>query len=144
MRIFTVGILQKEDLTCNHAASDSSTQTDKLQDSLTREYTWSQLEPAVAILCACLVTLRPLFVNFDLNISKYSSRFSRSKSMSSSKATNPSNMNEEGTSHLQWPGMRGSRRRDSTRLSNKGISTNSGLHVVNVDLGTMDSNAPYT
>lgn len=137
MRIVTVGILQKEDLTCNHASSHSLARTDKLQDSLAKEYTWSQVEPALAILCACLVTLRPLFINLNLNIPKYSTRFSRSKSLSSSKATNSSEINQERGSHRQWPGVQDPRRADSTRLDSIGTSiTKGGLHIVNIDLGT--------
>ena len=36
------------------------------------EYAWSQIEPATAILCACIVTYRPLFHNFHVNLSKLS------------------------------------------------------------------------
>ena len=143
MRIVAIGILRKEDLTCNHAASNFSTQTDRLLDTLAREYTWSQIEPALAILCACLATLRPLFTNFNLNLSKYSSRFSRSKSLSSSGASNSLDMNKERTSHLQWPSIRGSHPKDILRPNNKRISTKGGLHHVSIDLGTIDSNAPY-
>lgn len=43
----------------------------------------SQIEPSLAILCACLMTLRPLFVDLNLIRSKLSNRFlSRSKSSS--------------------------------------------------------------
>lgn len=107
MRIATIGILQKEDLTYTMA----------------QEYTWTQVEPALAILCSCLVTFRPLFVNLNLNFSRYSSRFSRSKSLSSSKATNSTDMSKERRSHSQWPVIQDSGRIKSTRLSGKGMST---------------------
>ena len=42
------------------------------------EYTWCQVEPATAILCACVVTYRRLFTNLPLNLSKASSLFSKS------------------------------------------------------------------
>ena len=111
---------------------------------MAKEYTWTQVEPALAILCSCLVTLRPLFVNLNLNISNYSSRFSRSKNPSSSKATSSTETSKEHHSHVQWPGTRDSRHKDSMRLSSKGMSAKGGLHIVNIDLGTTDRKAAYT
>ena len=37
---------------------------------MTVEYLWSQVEPAFAILCACMVTYRPLFVALASRIPK--------------------------------------------------------------------------
>ena len=55
--------------------------------SLPDEYLWSQLEPAGAVLCACLVTYRPLFTNVNLFIpTRLSSLFSLSTHGSSSQS----------------------------------------------------------
>lgn len=117
---------------------------------MAKEYLWTQVEPALAIFCSCLVTFRPLFTNLNLNISKYTSRFSRSKNLSSSslssssKATNFTDMSNERRSYNKWPGMRDPYNQDSARLSSKGMSTKGGLHIVDTDLGTTDRNDPYT
>lgn len=36
---------------------------------MTREYVWSQIEPAVAILCACFVTYKPLLARLRTSVS---------------------------------------------------------------------------
>lgn len=111
---------------------------------MAKEYTWTQVEPALAILCSCLVTFGPLFNNLNLNIFKYTSRLSRSKSLSSSsQATNSTDMSKERRSHSPWPGTRDFHRQESTRLSSKGVSAKGGPHIVNIDLGTTDRKAPY-
>lgn len=98
----------------------------------------------MAILCACLVTLRPLFVSLNLKVTKYLNRFSRSKSMSSSKTTKSPNTNNERGLHIPWPGMRKPRCSESSRPDNKGITTTDVLHIVNIDLDTMDQQTSYT
>ena len=52
-------------------------------------------------------------------------------------------MSKERRSHLQWPGMRDTYRQDSAKLSSKGMSTKGGLHVANIDLGTIDRKDAY-
>ena len=43
------------------------------------EYAWSQVEPATAILCASLVTYRPLFVNIRKNLSSLTGKLVQDK-----------------------------------------------------------------
>ncbi|KAL9576777.1 MAG: hypothetical protein Q9212_006826 [Teloschistes hypoglaucus] len=47
--------------------------------SITNVYLWSQIEPATAILCACLITYKPLFKNMSISLSAsiFTSYFSR-------------------------------------------------------------------
>jgi hypothetical protein len=45
--------------------------------TLATAYTWSEVEPVLAIICACLVTYRPLFTNLNLDLSKIWSNFSK-------------------------------------------------------------------
>ncbi|KAI4232141.1 MAG: hypothetical protein L6R40_007506 [Gallowayella cf. fulva] len=50
MRIVALGSLKQTDLTYSGAST----------------YMWSQIEPSAAIFCACFVTYRPLFRDFDV------------------------------------------------------------------------------
>ena len=109
---------------------------------LTAEYHRSQIEPATAILCACLVTLRPLFVNLNLNRAHLSSRFPRTKSSSPSKTTNSTGLSEGSGTHLHWPGIRQSRLEPSARLSSGETSTKDSPYIVTSDLGTTDYRDP--
>lgn len=43
-------------------------------DTIVFRYIWSHIEPATAILCACLVTYRPLFANLHLRLPSILSR----------------------------------------------------------------------
>ncbi|KAL2041866.1 hypothetical protein N7G274_005651 [Stereocaulon virgatum] len=49
MRILTIHIFQEADLTY----------------SIITPYLWSQLEPTMAVICACLITYRPLIAGLD-------------------------------------------------------------------------------
>lgn len=51
----------------------------RLAVSITDAYLWSQIEPATAILCACLITYKPLFKNISVSLSTtiFTSYFSR-------------------------------------------------------------------
>ncbi|KAL9134101.1 MAG: hypothetical protein Q9175_004718 [Cornicularia normoerica] len=71
MRIITVNLIKGADLPY----------------SLTTPYMWSQLEPTMAVVCACLTTYRPLFAGLHL---KFLSTFSRGKRY-------PSGMNDNDT-----------------------------------------------
>ena len=68
------------------------------------EYAWSQIEPATAILCACVVTYRPLFLNmkFDHKFSRLSSSLSRSKH-ARSKTQDWTDMENFQNAQMQWP-----------------------------------------
>ncbi|KAL8950988.1 MAG: hypothetical protein Q9222_003003 [Ikaeria aurantiellina] len=74
--------------------------------SMADEYLWSQMEPAVAILCACVVTYRPLLVNHDF------SRFSRIPLfLGRSKGSNSSGSEQDGDLdrdlQYEWPAAQG-------------------------------------
>ncbi|KAL2043877.1 hypothetical protein N7G274_003397 [Stereocaulon virgatum] len=98
MRIYYVGDMQKEDITVTAAA----------------EYIWCHIEPATAILCACIVTYRPLFSSINLDFSMISSLFSKSSTKSSGKTWRAI---EDGRNspHRQWPVSRGLQGRDGLR-----------------------------
>ena len=102
----------------------------------------SQVEPALAILCACLMTLRPLFVDLKLNLSKLSTRFSRSKGQSLSEASSSTYISKEGDLHLQWPGTQ-TRHEDSPSLGHERMDTKRGLRIVTVDQGMTVRKDPY-
>ena len=77
------------------------------------EYTWCQVEPATAILCACVVTYRSLFTNLPLNFSKVSSLFSKSGTVS--KGSRHDGW-KEPSEQLQWPVGKDIYGRDDHRL----------------------------
>ena len=79
------------------------------------------------------MTLRPLFIDLNLNLlfSKLTTRFSRSRSSEGSSSTYPS---KEGTSHLQWPATQ-TRQEDGPTLGYERVDTKRGLHIVTVDQG---------
>ena len=90
------------------------------------------------------MTLRPLFVDLKLNLSKLSTRFSRSKSSSLSQASSSRYVSEEGVLHLQRPGI-GTQtyQQDSLAMGYKGVDTKRGLHIVTVDLEMTVRKDPY-
>ena len=65
---------------------------------------WSDVEAATAIICACMVTYRPLFANIGQSLSKASSLFSKSSSVSNRATQDGWKDLEEATdSQPQWP-----------------------------------------
>ena len=100
------------------------------------EYLWTQIEPATAIICACVVTYRPLFTNLNLNLSKFSGFFSRSRSELSSPTSN-----DEKDSQLQWPVATNLLGRDVTLIN--GRVAKNDLHVVNMALQRPDLRQYY-
>lgn len=93
--------------------------------SYTAEYTWTEVEPAFAILCACVVTLRPLFANINLNLSKLSSLFSRSSSQRSNSKD----------SEMLWPASQHKNGQIYLRLNEEAKNT---VHVVDAALQDED------
>lgn len=106
---------------------------------------WSQLEPTMAVVCACLTTYRPLFAGLHL---KLMSTFSRNKRY-------PEQMNDNDTfidltpnsrRSSRWSRMR--RASDNKellrfeRMNNQG--TKGGLHVVNLSGVTYTPSASGT
>ena len=88
------------------------------------EYLWSQVEPATAILCACMMTYRPLFTNINVNLSNVSGLFSKGTVESKS-----SRLENDFT----WPVGIDSQGRDAARLQDLNAkATRDGLHIVNI------------
>lgn len=104
MRVISIGNLKHEDLTGNAFPLHSLIHAYKALVSMVNEYAWSQIEPATAILCACVFTYRPLFVNLNLNhtLSKLSSSLSRSR-RGRSKSHDWTDMKNSGNAQMQWP-----------------------------------------
>lgn len=67
------------------------------------EYAWSQIEPATAIFCACIVTYRPLFHNFHINLSKLSGILSYGRHDSTSTDDDWTDMQNNPRCVIQWP-----------------------------------------
>ena len=95
--------------------------------NLLPEYAWSEAEPALAIICACMVTYRPLFANLKLDLSRVSSIFSHN-SVEGSKGGSTSD-----SSTIGWAGRENYNLR-VPELSMKVASQ--GPRVVQVDLGS--------
>ncbi|KAL8797437.1 MAG: hypothetical protein Q9195_000253 [Heterodermia aff. obscurata] len=118
MRIIKVGNLQQEDIPY----------------SLISEYIWSQIEPATAILCACMVTYRPLFTtsilpSFASKLFRTAGR-GKSDSITNSDST-VSNSSSEQT--MVWPVARDLLGRDLQPGHDLYSKAGKGaLHVVNV------------
>ena len=110
------------------------------------EYTWCQVEPATTILCACVVTYRPLFTKLPLNLSKASSLFSESGTGSEgSRRDGWKDLEAEPNEQLQWAVGKDIHGRDDHRLWQLNAkATKDGPQIVNVDLLPSDNNGPYT
>lgn len=103
----------------------------------------SQIEISIAMLCACLMTLRPLFADLNLILSKLSNRFfSRSKSSSLSHNTSSTELIRGSVSHPQWSDIQESGLKDSTRSRSEGTDTKSGLRIITVGLGATKGKEP--
>ena len=85
----------------------------------------------MAIICACVVTYRPLFNDFNVNFSKVWSTFSR-KSSRGSEGSNEQDAFGD-SSYLQWPSSTRDARLESLNVK----SAKNNLHVVQIDLGTV-------
>ena len=104
---------------------------------LNRNVCRSQIEPGLAILCACLVILRPLFINLNLksHVAKFSTRF---KGMPFSKIPSSTDPRGEHGSQPQWPAVRG------PCPENKKIGDSDNLPTVKIDLKTRDMESQDT
>ena len=90
----------------------------------------------MAIICACVVTYRPLFNGLNVTFSKVWSTFSR-KSSRVSEDSNEQNAFGDNA-YLQWPPGTQNARLKSLNVK----SAENGLHVVQIDLGTVSSSKP--
>ena len=103
----------------------------------------SQIEPALAILCACIMTLRPLLADLHLHVFRLSTRFTRGKSISSSSNTTSTDCTKETPSNFQWPGIRTFSQKNSAKLSSRVTSPNPSLQTVTVNVETKDQKGVY-
>lgn len=122
-------------------------------DTIITPYIWSQIEPTMAIICACLITYRPLFSDLDLDLNLFlSSRLGwtrRSSSSSSSSSREKkgvwygSGSNSSDTTDsegpMRWPSTMGKRGRDRNRDLERYEQLNcramrGDLHIVNVEV----------
>lgn len=84
MRIITIDLVEGADLSYELKARCYLQFPDVCVDTIIKSYMWSQIEPTLAIVCACLTTLRPLFAGVDLDFRSSLTRFSRYTASSSS------------------------------------------------------------
>ncbi|KAL9611406.1 MAG: hypothetical protein Q9167_003947 [Letrouitia subvulpina] len=98
MRVVTIGILREQDLTDRVWQEKSYPE---YAASMTSEYAWSQIEPAIAIICGCVVTYKPLFTN--LHILRVQKLFSSHRQTSSSEFGHWTDMPNGRRSKLSWP-----------------------------------------
>ena len=90
----------------------------------------------MAIICACVVTYRPLFSDFNIDFSKVWSTFSRKSSRGSQEYSEQDTFGDN--SYLQWPSGTQDARLESLNVK----SAKNDLHIVQIDLGTAPGNKP--
>ena len=116
MRIITINWVSGADLTCEirkPASAKSLTSADADIDTAITCYMWSQIEPTMATVCACLTTLRPLFVGFNISFLSSLTWSGRPSPYSSEKERRRSDLKYDGESNktkneedVQWPSAR--------------------------------------
>ena len=101
---------------------------------MANEYLWTQVEPATAILCACIINYRPLFTNINIDLS-ISGLFSKGNVESKgSRQGGWTELENDFNHNFTWPVGKDSRGRDVVRLQNLDAkATGDGLHIVNID-----------
>ena len=109
------------------------------------EYLWSQVEPATAILCACITTYRPLFRNVNLNFSNVTGLFSKGTVESKrSRQDGWTDLESDLDHSFTWPVGKDVQDRDVVRLQDLNAkATKDGLHIVNVDPLQSENKHPY-
>lgn len=67
MRIVTVNLTPTGDTPCKPPTTLSTSHlfSNNRIDNITKPYVWSQIEPTMAVVCACIITYRPLFMHLD-------------------------------------------------------------------------------
>ena len=102
---------------------------------MAHEYLWSQVEPATAILCACIITYRPLFTNINIDLSNVSGLFSKGTIESKgSRKGGWTDLENDLNHNFTWPVGKDSQGRDVLRLQDLNVkATGDGLHIVNID-----------
>lgn len=93
----------------NYALSNRDHHREPLTDvleSLAKGYLWSQIEPASTILCACVVTYKPLFCNINPSISKRLSSILSFGKRSRSTSSGSDDTDRGRRLQYQWPYLR--------------------------------------
>lgn len=138
MRIVTLGQFKKIDIACKFPKSARPVKTTNAPslDSFVTPYVFAQVEPSTAVLCACLVTYRPLFR--DLNLSFLKSLMQSIRLGSSKNNTSLDSDSSASNTDNPWEGLSEKGEvwdRSYERLNKK--AANGTIHIVN--LGTMPS-----
>ena len=112
--------------------------------SFITEYMWSEVEAATAIICACMVTYRPLFVNISHSFSKVLSLFIKNNP-ESKRATEDGwkDLEDATDSQLQRPIGKDLHGRDVRFQDLNAKATKDGHHVVNINPLEINSKRPY-
>lgn len=99
MRIVTLGDIQNSDISCRwNPARNEARLMKYFLDSLVQPAMWTEVEPCVGIICACLPTLRPLFKECTSSLSsKYSHYASTHLSSRHIRSNRNKNFNEVGS-----------------------------------------------
>ena len=116
MRIITINWVSGADLTCETQKSafvKSLSSPNAGIDTTITCYMWSQIEPTMATVCACLTTLRPLFVGLNISFLSSFTWSGRPSPYSSKKERRRSDMKYDGEcdktkdeQQMQWPARR--------------------------------------
>lgn len=79
------------------------------------EYAWSQVEPATAILCASIVTYRPLFVNVKKDLAMLTGKFAAGgNTQTTATVSDWTDMENSRSAPLRWAVASDFMDRDST------------------------------
>lgn len=104
-----------------------------LVDTFLNAYLWSHVEPATAILCACLMTYRPLFADISLKLQSVLGAskqvISGKKGLLNSKSPNSGTGPDSDASPSLRRGQESARYGDLSARATKG-----NLHVVNISM----------
>ena len=114
IRIIALNDLKEKDVSCMslYPACPLTNSYGKA-DSFTTEYLWSQIEPATAILCACMVTYRPLFKEVKGGFSRL---FSTNSWSSTSESDQGGDLGSAENGHTELLSVQKVQRQDGSRL----------------------------
>lgn len=83
MRIVTINLAPTSDVPCKPSTRLSAFHLcpNNTIDNISTPYTWTQVESTMAVICACLITYRPLFTHLNLTFLSSLSWTKRSSSV---------------------------------------------------------------
>ena len=134
IRVIALNDLKGKDISCTPLYSACLlTGFNGKADTLATEYLWSQVEPGTAIICACLVTYRPLFKDLKVGVSRLFSTHSWSSGTPESDQGRDlgsvENGHTEELSVQKCQSQNGSRLRDLNDKALKGK-----LHIIEISV----------